>query len=390
MLIKGEDADNIVLGDTFTKDGFDRDAEGKSAPSTTCWPTRPSAWSGSSSSATSSTSRVPGLQGASAPALPRINDGALLFLQHMIDKMRPQGRRQPHRHRLQRLAACSPAMPAAARAEHPPWIIENDWLEAVVALPDQLFYNTGISTYIWVLTNRKEPTARARCSSSTPATTGCRWKKAWATSAAASATHPTSPKTPTTLATSPACTAVSGRQPAAGCCSTRMARSSPSSNGAHGMRRRPAVEELVVSKVFDNDDFGYHKITVERPLRLNFQATPNGSPGWKTNPHSRIWPPAPRRTAPWPTSPAGEARQQQIRDLLAEFAKHHPEQINDRKVFLDRLKPIDRALNVRLSAPELKAVVSAIGERDETPKSAATAMVRPSRMPSCATPKTCR
>ena len=62
---------------------------------------------------------------------------------------------------------------------------------------------------------------------------------------------------------------------------------------------------------------------------------------------------------------AGEQRQQQIRELLAEFAKRHPEQINDRKVFLNSLKPIDRELNVRLSAPELKAVVNALGERDE-------------------------
>ncbi|MFY7940370.1 MAG: hypothetical protein ACOVOX_05620, partial [Burkholderiaceae bacterium] len=62
---------------------------------------------------------------------------------------------------------------------------------------------------------------------------------------------------------------------------------------------------------------------------------------------------------------AGEKRQQQIRDLLAEFAKRHPERIRDRKVFLDRLKPVDRELNVRLSGPELKAVVGSLSERDE-------------------------
>ena len=62
----------------------------------------------------------------------------------------------------------------------------------------------------------------------------------------------------------------------------------------------------------------------------------------------------------------GEKRQQQIRALLAEFAKRHPEPINDRKVFLDSLKPVDRELDVRLSTPELKAVVNALSERDET------------------------
>jgi type I restriction enzyme M protein len=110
------------------------------------------------------------------------------------------------------------------------------------------------------------------------------------------------------------------------------------------------------------------QITVERPLRLNFHATPerlarledetafkNLATSTKKDEAARLIDIA-----------AGEQRQQQIRDLLAAFAKRHPEQINDRKVFLDCLKPVDRELSVRLSAPELKAVVSALSERDET------------------------
>ena len=127
------------------------------------------------------------------------------------------------------------------------------------------------------------------------------------------------------------------------------------------------LKQLVVSKVFNNEDFGYHKITVERPLRLNFHATPerlaqledetafkNLATSTKKDEAARLLDIA-----------AGEKRQQQVRDLLAEFAKRHPEQINDRKVFLDSLKPIDRELNIHLSATELKAVVSALSERDE-------------------------
>jgi type I restriction enzyme M protein len=129
-----------------------------------------------------------------------------------------------------------------------------------------------------------------------------------------------------------------------------------------------AWKELVVSQVFDNDDFGYHKITVERPLRLNFHATAerivrledetafkNLATSTKKDEAERL-----------KDIEAGEARQQQIRHLLAEFGKRHPDQINDRKIFLERLKPIDRELGVRLAAPELKAVVNALGERDET------------------------
>ena len=63
---------------------------------------------------------------------------------------------------------------------------------------------------------------------------------------------------------------------------------------------------------------------------------------------------------------AGEKRQQQIRDLLAEFAQRHPDMIKDRKVFLSALKPIDRELDVRLASAELKAVINALSERDET------------------------
>ena len=126
-------------------------------------------------------------------------------------------------------------------------------------------------------------------------------------------------------------------------------------------------KQLVVSKVFDNEDFGYHKITVERPLRLNFHATSERLARLDDETAFKILATSAKKdeAARLVDIVAGGRCQQQIRDLLAEVAKRHPEQINDCKVFLDRLKPIDRELNVRLSAPELKAVVSALSERDE-------------------------
>jgi type I restriction enzyme M protein len=112
-----------------------------------------------------------------------------------------------------------------------------------------------------------------------------------------------------------------------------VASTAPTGDAPEGQQWKP----LVVSKVFDNEDFGYHKITVERPLRLNFHATPerlarledetafkNLATSAKKDEAARIADIA-----------AGEQRQQQIRDLLAEFAKRHPERINDRKVFLE-------------------------------------------------------
>jgi type I restriction enzyme M protein len=93
-----------------------------------------------------------GMRGRFGAGLPRINDGSLLFLQHMISKMKPDGTR------IGIVFNGSPLFTGAAgsgESEIRKWIIENDWLEAIIALPDQLFYNTGISTYIWIITNRK-------------------------------------------------------------------------------------------------------------------------------------------------------------------------------------------------------------------------------------------
>ena len=98
-----------------------------------------------------------GHDGRFGAGLPRINDGALLFLQHMLSKMQP-----PVKDGGSRIAIVFNGSPlftgdaGSGESEIRRWLIENDWLEAIVALPDQLFYNTGISTYIWVLTNRKE------------------------------------------------------------------------------------------------------------------------------------------------------------------------------------------------------------------------------------------
>ncbi len=97
-----------------------------------------------------------GFAGRFGAGLPRINDGSLLFLQHMISKMKPASEGGS---RIGIVLNGSPLFTGSAgsgESEIRKWIIENDMLEALVALPDQLFYNTGISTYIWIVTNHKE------------------------------------------------------------------------------------------------------------------------------------------------------------------------------------------------------------------------------------------
>jgi type I restriction enzyme M protein len=103
-----------------------------------------------------------GFAGRFGAGLPRINDGSFLFLQHMISKMKPA---DDEGSRVAIVFNGSPLFTGAAgsgESEIRRWILENDWLEAVVALPDQLFYNTGISTYFWIVTNRKSPERKGK------------------------------------------------------------------------------------------------------------------------------------------------------------------------------------------------------------------------------------
>src|SRR5579871_2535242 len=96
-----------------------------------------------------------GFDGRFGAGLPRITDGSLLFLQHMISKMKSVAAGGS---RLAIVFNASPLFSGEAgsgESEIRRWIIENDLLDAVIALPDQLFYNTGIFTYIWVMSNRK-------------------------------------------------------------------------------------------------------------------------------------------------------------------------------------------------------------------------------------------
>ena len=147
MLIKGQNPGNIKFGNTFTVDGLEDekfDYMLSNPPFGVDWK--------KAEKIIKSEADNKGMSGRFGAGLPRINDGSLLFLQHMISKMKGSGTR------IGIVFNGSPLFTGAAESGESnirKWIIENDWLEAVVALPDQLFYNTGISTYIWIITNHK-------------------------------------------------------------------------------------------------------------------------------------------------------------------------------------------------------------------------------------------
>src|SRR5438067_12146079 len=97
-----------------------------------------------------------GYNGRFGAGTPRISDGQLLFLQHMLNRMQTK---EDGGSRVAIVMNGSPLFTGDAgssESEIRRWILENDWLETIVALPEQLFYSTGIATYVWMLTNRKE------------------------------------------------------------------------------------------------------------------------------------------------------------------------------------------------------------------------------------------
>ncbi|HPL94638.1 MAG TPA: class I SAM-dependent DNA methyltransferase [Paludibacteraceae bacterium] len=147
MLIKGQNPANIKFGNTFTVDGLENEKFDYMLSN----PPFGVDWKKAQKMITDEAENK-GFAGRFGAGLPRINDGSLLFLQHMISKMKPEGSR------IGIVFNGSPLFTGQAgsgESEIRKWIIENDWLEAVIAMPDQLFYNTGISTYIWILSNKK-------------------------------------------------------------------------------------------------------------------------------------------------------------------------------------------------------------------------------------------
>ena len=154
MLIKGQNPENIKFGNTLSNDQFAEDKfdyQISNPPFGVDWK--------KVQKIVNSESDNKGMSGRFGAGLPRINDGSLLFLQHMISKMKPDGSR------IAIVFNGSPLFTGAAESGESnirKWIIENDWLEAVIALPDQLFYNTGISTYIWIVSNCKSEERRGK------------------------------------------------------------------------------------------------------------------------------------------------------------------------------------------------------------------------------------
>lgn len=232
LLLKGNDKSNIQFGDTLINDQFPNDKFDYLIAN----PPFGVDWKKQQSEVKKEHDRY-GFAARFGAGLPRVNDGSLLFLQHMVSKFEPVDLKQKKNgSRLAIVFNGSPLFTGGAgsgESEIRKWVIENDWLEAIVALPEQMFYNTGIGTYIWVVTNRKQKHRKGKVQ------------------------------------------LIDGRalwQP--------MRRSLGDKRRLMGeadiatiVQEYGAFAETKISKIFDNQDFGYNRVPIERPLRLVYEMT---------------------------------------------------------------------------------------------------------------------
>lgn len=346
MLIKDEETGNIKLGDTLgdgkTFDGF----QGKQFHYMLANPPFGVEWKDQQKVVTSEHEKS-GFAGRFGAGLPAINDGSLLFLQHMISKMHPfeAGNEDKPGSKIAIVFNGSPLFSGDAGSGPSNirrWIIENDWLDAIVAMPDQLFYNTGIFTYVWLVTNRKAEERRGRVQLIDGTRFFGKMKK--------SLNNKRNELTDEHIRD---LVELYG-------------------NFTDGEKRRVCVddkanlwEERVVSRIFENRAFGFLKVTVERPLKLNFEATPERIAKLDEQSAFAALAQSKKRKdgkAIAAEEEEGRKEQEAIRALLATLAPKGRYMNRDR--FEDDLDAAAKRRGMKLLGPIKKAIFSALGERD--------------------------
>ena len=253
MLIKGQDPNNVRLGNTLSADAFldDKFDYGLSNPPFGV------DWK-KVQEAVKTEYEKKGYGGRFGPGLPRISDGALLFLLHLISKMRPVA---DGGGRIGIVLNGSPLFTGDAgsgESEIRRWILENDWLEAIIALPTDLFYNTGIATYIWILDNDKREDRKGRVQLIDATRMYAKMKKSLGNKRAY-----------LTEAQIAEIVKVYG-DGQEGATFTGEYRDSKTNGNGNPEPEAPRV----VSKVFGNAFFGYRKVTVDRPPRPGTEGKP--------------------------------------------------------------------------------------------------------------------
>ena len=339
MLIKGEDA-TIHYGCSFEDDGFTADRFDYMLAN----PPFGVEWKKQQKTIKDEHEKL-GYGGRFGAGLPRINDGSLLFLQHMISKMRSP---EEGGSRIGIVFNGSPLFTGDAGSGESNirrWIIENDLLEAIIAMPDQLFYNTGISTYIWIITNKKEVRRQGKIQLIDARQFYHKMRKSLGNKRNIIGDGEDGRFDHISLI-------------------TRI-----HSDFIHDQKlefeSNSETKTAIVSKIFDNQDFGYSKITVERPLRLNFQASAeriarlDSASAFARLAESKKKDPSEKLKE----IEAGKALQEKIRTALKDM---DDTLYQNREQFQKALKQALAKHKLSLPAALNKAILEALSERDES------------------------
>ena len=317
----GKDAENIKLGSTLSDDQLANmrfDYQFVNPPYGYEW---------SKDEAAVTTEAARGFDGRFGAGLPRKSDGQMLFLQHFIARMNDPKESQSY---IGIIMNGSPLFTGGAdsgESEIRRWIFENDWLEAIVALPQQIFYNTGIGTYIWLLSNRK----------------------------------PAAHKGKVMLVDASGPDFWSG-----------MSKSLGSKRREITETHKQAVLELVKArkegpfvKIFDTTDFGYREIKVLRPLKLRFTVHPESLARLDTQAAFKNLAVSKKKAAAEQKreEEEGLALQAEIRAALQSLAG---KPYTCREKFTAALEAALKKAGLKLKAPVVKAILAGIGERDDT------------------------
>ncbi|MEQ8689388.1 MAG: N-6 DNA methylase [Pseudomonadales bacterium] len=310
MLVTGHDPEQIAFGNTLTQDAH----QDKKFHYMLCNPPYGVDWKKYQNPIKEEAAEE-GFEGRFGAGTPRISDGQLLFLQHMISKMRDDEAGS----RIGIVMNGSPLFTggaASGESEIRRWMLEYDWVEAIVALPTSLFYNTGIQTYVWLLTNRKPEERRGKIQ-----LINASGERFW-----------------------------SSMRKSLG----EKRREIPDDARAEVVRIYDQFingeghgDDSEISKVFDTTDFGYREIRVERPLKLNFEAT------------------ADRIETLYEQKSFERLSETDQRVIIKALQRMTDERFMNREKFVKALSKVLKDQGITIRTPVKKAILAALSEQDE-------------------------
>ncbi len=313
---EGKDAENIKKGSTLSDDQLAKmrfDYQFVNPPYGYEW---------SKDEAAVTTEAASGFQGRFGAGLPRKSDGQMLFLQHFIARMNDPEESQSYIGIIMNGSPLFTGGAGSGESEIRRWIMENDWLEAIIALPQQIFYNTGIGTYIWLLSNRKPAAHKGKVM-----LVDASGEEFWSS----------------------------------------MSKSLGSKRRQITETHKQAILKLVKErkegphvKIFDTTDFGYREIKVLRPLKLRF--TVNAESLARLDALAAF-----KNLAVSKKKDAAEKKQDEEEGRALQAAIRAALQTLAGKTYMQRdefTTALEAALKIK--APVLKAILGGIGERDDT------------------------